>query len=241
LPLTSCPVTMRLTSIAISVLLGELSHASGYSPGDRPCYSSGMASAEPIGNRLFVLILQHPQEKKEALATAVSTRALLSRAELVVGLSWPNLSRALGRSVDPKRWAVLYLGSARPTSRGDQREVLAVDRRGEPAADQAAMLHGLDGVVVLDGTWKEAKTLWWRNPWLLKLPRLVLNPQHKSRYGRIRREPRREALSTLEAVALLLKHLDGGPEIEATLLGALDRLIAEARPSRQPEGERVSR
>jgi DTW domain-containing protein len=200
-----------------------------------------MASAEPIGNRLFVLILQHPQEKKEALATAVSTRALLSRAELVVGLSWPNLSRALGRSVDPKRWAVLYLGSARPTSRGDQREVLAVDRRGEPAADQAAMLHGLDGVVVLDGTWKEAKTLWWRNPWLLKLRRLVLNPQHKSRYGRIRREPRREALSTLEAVALLLKHLDGGPEIEATLLGALDRLIAEARPSRQPEGERVSR
>ena len=200
-----------------------------------------MASAEPIDNRLFVLILQHPQEKREALATAGVTRALLSCAELVVGLSWPNLSRALGRSVDPKRWAVLYLGSARPSASGDQREILALDRRGEPAADQGAMLRGLNGVVVLDGTWKEAKTLWWRNPWLLKLRRLVLNPQHKSRYGRIRHEPRREALSTLEAVALLLKHLDGGPEIEATLLSALDRLIAEARPSRQPEGERVSR
>ena len=96
-------------------------------------------------------------------------------------------------------------------------------------------------MVLLDGTWKEAKTLWWRNPWLLKLRRLVLNPHHKSRYGRIRREPRREALSTLEAVALLLKHLDGGPEVEATLLGALDSLIVETRPSRQPEGERVSR
>jgi DTW domain-containing protein len=200
-----------------------------------------MASAEPIDNRLFVLILQHPQEKKETLATAVSTRALLARAELVVGLSWPNLSRALGRSVDPKRWAVLYLGSARPAALGDQREVLALDRRGEPASDQEAMLRGLDGVVVLDGTWKEAKTLWWRNPWLLKLRRVVLNPHHKSRYGLFRREPRREALSTLEAVALLLRHLDGGPEIEATLLGALDRLIAEARPSGQPAGERVSR
>jgi len=200
-----------------------------------------MASAEPIDNRLFVLILQHPQEKREALATAAVTRALLKRAELVVGLSWPNLARALGRSVDPKRWAVLYLGSARPAALGDQREVLALDRRGEPATDHEAMLRGLDGVVVLDGTWKEAKTLWWRNPWLLKLRRLVLNPHHKSRYGRIRREPRREALSTLEAVGLLLKHLDGGPEIEATLLGALDRLIAEARPSGQPAGERVSR
>jgi hypothetical protein len=175
------------------------------------------------------------------LATAAPTRALLGRAELVVGLSWPNLSGALGRSVDPKRWAVLYLGSARPALLGQQREVIALDRRGEPPADQEAMLRGLEGVVVLDGTWKEAKTLWWRNPWLLKMRRLVLNPQHKSRYGRIRREPRREALSTLEAVALLLKHLDGGPEIEAALLGALDRLIAEARPSRQPEGERVNR
>jgi len=200
-----------------------------------------MASAEPIDNRLFVLILQHPQEKREALATAASTCALLRHTRLVVGLSWPNLPRALGRSVDPKRWAVLYLGSARPSAFGDQREVIAVDRRGEPAADQEAMLHGLDGVVVLDGTWKEAKTLWWRNPWLSKMRRLVLNPQHKSRYGRIRREPRGDALSTLEAVALLLKHLDGGPEIEAALLGALDRLIAEARRSRQPEGERVSR
>ena len=159
-----------------------------------------MASAEPIDNRFFVLILQHPQERKEPLATAAVTRAMLNRAELVVGLSWPNLSRAVGRSVDPKRWAVLYLGSVRPAAFGDQREVIALDRRGEPAADQEAILRGLDGVVVLDGTWKEAKTLWWRNPWLLKLRRLVLNPQRKSRYGRIRREPRREALSTLEAV-----------------------------------------
>jgi DTW domain-containing protein YfiP len=202
-----------------------------------------MASAEPIDNRLFVLILQHPQEKKEVLATAAVTRTLLRRAELVIGLSWANLSRALagvglGRPADPKRWAVLYLGSARPAALGLQREVIALDGRGGPAADQEAMVRALDGVVLLDGTWKEAKTLWWRNPWLLKLRRLVLNPQHPSRYGRIRREPRREALSTLEAAALLLKHLDGGPEIEAALLGALDRLIAEARPSRQ---ERVSR
>ena len=200
-----------------------------------------MASAQPIDNRIFVLILQHPREKKEALATAAVTRAMLSRAELVVGLSWPNLSQALGRRVDAKRWAVLYLGSSRPARLGLGREVIGLDRRGEAATDQEAMLKGIDGVVVLDGTWKEAKTLWWRNPWLLKLRRLVLNPQRQSRYGRIRREPRREALSTLEATALLLRHLDGGPEVAAALLGALDRLLAEVSLPAHLDGEQVSR
>lgn len=197
--------------------------------------------AEPIDNRLFVLILQHPQERKEALATASLTCAALKRAALVIGLSWPNLARALGRPADTKRWAVLYLGSARPVALGVQREVIALDRRGNPVADQEATVRDLHGVVVLDGSWSEAKTLWWRNPWLLKLHRLVLNPQNRSRFGRIRREPRREALSTLEAVALLLKQFDSGSEVETALLGALDRLIAEARLTRRDHQERVSK
>jgi DTW domain-containing protein YfiP len=197
--------------------------------------------AEPIDNRLFVLILQHPQEKKHALATAGLTCAALKRAELVIGLSWPNLSRALRRSANAKRWAVLYLGSARPASLATQREVIALDRRGEPAADQDAMLRGLEGIVLLDGSWSEAKTLWWRNPWLLKLRRLVLNPQDPSRLSRMRREPRREALSTLEAAGLVLKHLDGGAEVEDALLGTLDRFIAKAGPGRGGGQQRVSR
>jgi DTW domain-containing protein YfiP len=198
-----------------------------------------MSLAQPVENRLFVLILQHPQEKKEVLATAAATCTALRHAALVIGLSWPNLSRALGRPADPKRWAVLYLGSARPALFGIDKEVIALNRRGEPAADQQAMLHGLEGVVLLDGSWSEAKTLWWRNPWLLRLRRIVLNPRHRSRFGRLRREPRREALSTIEAATLLLKHLEGGPEIETALFGTLDRLLSHTRAARRSQ-ERVS-
>lgn len=195
-------------------------------------------AVEPIENRLFVLVLQHPQEKREAIATAAASCAALRQARLAIGLSWPNLARALGRPADPKRWAVLYLGSARPAALGLEREVIALDRRGKPATDQEAAVRGLEGVVLLDGSWSEAKTLWWRNPWLLKLRRIVLNPQHRSRFGRLRREPRREALSTIEAAALLLKHLDS-PEAASALLGELERLLAEARPASRAHG-RVS-
>jgi DTW domain-containing protein len=179
-----------------------------------------------IDNRVFVLVLQHPQERRETLATAAATVAALRRAKLVAGLSWPNLSRALGHRADPRRWGVLYLGSARPATLDPGREVILLERNSAPVPDPAAILRALDGIVLLDGSWKEAKTLWWRNPWLLKLHRLALNPPRPARLGRLRREPRREALSTLEAAALVLRHLEPGPAAADTLLAALDRLMA---------------
>ncbi len=183
----------------------------------------------PIANRLFVLILQHPQERRHALSTAEAAAAVLKRAKIAVGLSWPNLAKALGGAAEPRRWAVLYLGSARPLPTDDA--IVALDRNGEPIADATRLLSNLDGIVLLDGTWSQAKNLWWRNPWLLKLHRLVLNPPRPARYGRLRREPRREALSTLEAAALVLRHAEAGPEAAEALLAELDRLLAAARPA----------
>jgi len=184
---------------------------------------------EPIDNRVFVLILQHPQEKREPLGTAAPTVAALRRAALAVGLSWPNLAGALGRPAEPKRWAVAYLGSVRPAAFGGREEIVAVDRRGVPMPDQAALLRGLEGVVLLDGSWSEAKALWWRNPWLLRLHRVVLAPRHPSRYRGVRRAARREALSTIEAAALVLQCVDAPA---AGLFAALDRLVAASRPKR---------
>ncbi|MGE5272030.1 MAG: DTW domain-containing protein [Thiohalocapsa sp.] len=190
------------------------------------------AAAAPVDNRVFVLVLQHPQERREALATAAPAVAALRRARLVTGLSWRNLSHALGREADPRRWGVLYLGSARPGLAMPQRGIVVVGRDGDALADSAALLRGLDGIVLLDGSWKEAKTLWWRNPWLLKLHRLALNPPAPARLGRLRREPRPDALSTLEAASLALRHLEAGPAAADALLGALDRLLATASPRR---------
>ena len=53
---------------------------------------------------------------------------------------------------------------------------------------------------------------------MLKAKRLALNPKRASLYGNLRREPRREALSTIEAAGLALSRLERKPEIEAALL-----------------------
>ena len=117
-------------------------------------------------------------------------------------MSWASLDHALGdEEVDRERWAVLAaakLPAELPAATAGPARGPAATARDTPRNLAA---HGLDGILVLDGTWSQAKTLWWRNPWLLKLPRLVLRPREPSMYGRLRREPRREWVSTLEAVA----------------------------------------
>ncbi|HVH78934.1 MAG TPA: tRNA-uridine aminocarboxypropyltransferase [Stellaceae bacterium] len=182
--------------------------------------------ADPIDNRVFVLILQHPQEHRELLSTAPLICDALQHATLEVGLSWPSLTRAFGAPAEPRRWAVLHLGAARAEQAVERRELTLLDRHGEPMADPSAILTGLRGIVLLDGTWSQAKTLWWRNPWLLKLHRIVLDPPRPARLGQLRREPRRDALSTIEAAALALRHLEAGPGAADALIAALDQMMA---------------
>jgi len=179
----------------------------------------------PIEHRIGLLILQHPQEQDKELGTARLAALHFEHAVFAIGLSWPSLAKALGRPADPKRWAILYLGSMRPEDFPPGREVVVLDKKGTPLADQQAALADIDGIVVLDGTWSQAKTLWWRNAWMLKGKRIALRPQKPSLYGNLRREPRREALSTLEAAGLLLARLEQRPEIETALLRTFERML----------------
>jgi DTW domain-containing protein YfiP len=190
------------------------------------------AEIAPLDNRIEVLILQHPQEQDVGLGTARLTVAHLRKAALRVGLSWPSLAKALGRPADPKRWGVLYLGSADAARLAPGREVVALTRKGTAAPDQDARLRAIEGIVLLDGSWSQAKALWWRNPWLLKAQRLILAPSRASRYGRLRREARPDAVSTLEAAALLLGHLEGRSDIPDALHRSFETLLERAAATR---------
>jgi DTW domain-containing protein len=184
----------------------------------------------PIENRISLLILQHPQEQDRALGTARIAALQFKNAVLKIGLSWPSLSKALGRPIDdPSRWAVLYLGSARASDLDSNRDIVAINRKGEIEDDQRGILKAIEGVVVLDGTWSQAKALWWRNAWMLKCQRVILGPARPSRYGKLRREPRADGLSTIEAAAMLLSALEKRPEISETLDATFERMLAKYR------------
>jgi DTW domain-containing protein YfiP len=181
---------------------------------------------EPCETRTEVLILQHPQEPDRELGSACVAALCLPRATLRVGLSWRNLGAALGRPAQQRDWVVLYLGSARPPV-VPASPLIFVDRRGRPLPGPATRAPA--GLAVLDGSWSQAKTLWWRNPWLLKLQRAILAPARGSLYGAARREPRREALSTIEALALALAVLEGRGEIAETLARPFAKLLEKQR------------
>jgi len=175
-----------------------------------------------------VLILQHPQERDAVLGSAQILEASLPQAKIVVGLSWPNFAKALGEEgADPRRWAVLFPDKE---SEGDQ-----VSGRGGVTQPSE-----LEGIVVLDGTWSKAKTLWWRNPWLSKLNRLTLKPKQPSIYGHLRAEPRRELVSTLESVAAALSLCGEEREIEASLLRTFRTLVQRVRDAKiiPPKGRK---
>ncbi len=180
----------------------------------------------PFDNRIQVVILQHPQEQDRALGTAGLTVRHFRHASLRVGLSWPSLTKILGRPADPHRWAVLYLGSAKAAALAPGREVVMLNRKGEPERNQDALLRDIEGVVLLDGNWSQAKALWWRNAWMLKCRRVILGPLRPSRYGQLRREPRRDGLSTIEAAAMLVSRLENRPEIEAALTASFEKMLA---------------
>jgi hypothetical protein len=79
-------------------------------------------SVAPIENRISLLIPQHPQEQDRALGTARLTARHFKDAVVRIGLSWPSLSKALGRPV--ARWIISSMSWSRGSAIGSRRSLL---------------------------------------------------------------------------------------------------------------------
>lgn len=153
------------------------------------CYCAALPRLETTTK---VVILQHPREREMPIGTARMATLCLPQARLHVGVRWDEstaLEQALG---DPERPPILlYPGP-------DARDILR-----EPPAGPVTL-------IVVDGTWSQARRVVRDNPVLHALPRYAFIAPEPSEY-RIRKEPRAEYVSTIEALMHVLGVLEGDP------------------------------
>ena len=172
----------------------------------KPASECVCATVPRIDCRTGVHILQHPRERRHPLGTARIVGLSLARA--TVDVCDDQLSSKYGffsRGV-PSRTGLLYP------------HALAQPLEEVPSEERPQHL------IVLDGTWPHARSLYRHNPWLAALPHYSLSPTSPSRY-RIRRQPAPHCISTLEAVVAALAAIEPDLEGLEALLATFDAMI----------------
>lgn len=162
----------------------------------RPQSQCYCAVLPEIKNQTEIVLVQHVSERDHPFNTARMVRSSLDRTKLICGNS--------RKLVD----ADLELGE----SAG-----LLYPSRTAVALSEIPQKERPSQLVVIDGTWPQAKALVRDLPQLKNLPHYQLMPTEPGNY-RIRLEPDDVSLSTLEAVVQALR------ELEPELLN-LDKLI----------------
>ena len=168
------------------------------------CYCAHLVS---LPTRTRVLLLQHPRERHVPIGTARLAHLCLPGSELRVGVDFDD---------DAAVRAALAGG-------GDGETYLLFP--GPTAIDLAAVKPaGPITLVVVDGTWWQARKLLKRNAALAALPQIRFTPSVPSNY-RIRKEPADHCVATIEALAEVLGALEGDPERFAALRRPFDAMI----------------
>lgn len=158
-----------------------------------------------VENRTPIWILQHRRERFHPFNTARIVAQSLLRCRLLVDHN-AALAERFDRCELSPRAGLLYPGN-------DSTLLSEIDPAELP-----------DQLVILDGTWHHAKTLFREIPKLQTLPRYRLEPPSPGNY-RIRREPNAYALSTLEATVAALRAIEPETESLDDLVGAFEKMI----------------
>lgn len=147
-----------------------------------------------------VVILQHPSEQKQALATVPILSLCLKPLQVISGEAFSDHPLIDTLLENPEQCRVLF-----PSDNSDVWQASSKDKKQE-----------IKYLIVIDGTWRKARLIWHLNPWLNKLPCVKLNTDYKSQY-QIRSTTVEGGLSTLEAVMLACECLDAKGNYRALL------------------------
>lgn len=186
----------------------------------QPDFSCFCVWLKPFDPRMDFIILTHPIELKRRIATGRMSHLSLKNSQLIVGHDYTG-NRALNRVLNDsdRHCVMLYPGrlskNLSPLENADRRALFPEDKRLT--------------ILVIDGTWSTARKMVHLSQNLREVPRICFTPPTPSNF-RVRRQPRAECYSTIEAIHHTVELLgpamglsDGRPQ--DVLLNVFDRMV----------------
>lgn len=173
----------------------------------------------PTGHRTEVLVLQHPQEQRQAKNSVRLLQLSLARCEVVVG-----------KHFAPEDLQALLQRPGRVT------RLLYPNVPAAPAPPSTQLTAGVPvRLIVLDATWRKSLRMLLDHPALAALPRLSLHAPQPTLYRAIRATRRADQVSTLEATVQALAMLES-PGFDATpLLDAFGAFVKGVAARQRPQ------
>lgn len=192
---------------------------------NRPLNSCLCAMVAAVANQARLIILQHPQEAREAKNTGQLLHLCLKNSHIFVG---ETFSEDFFTSLESPDMQDLLLYPDTPDEKSLGMMVPPIcDLDNYRAAGKQLRLW------VLDATWRKSRKMLYLNRYLQRLPRLSLHSCPPSKYT-IRKAHSENQLSTLEASCYALRELEQNAVDYSPVLGAFARFIAQ-RQSFQPD------
>lgn len=146
-----------------------------------------------------VVILQHPSEQKQALATVPLIERCLSPVSVHVGEDFSDEETIKEILKSPNEVRVVFPADSAQTWK--------------IGASTSANDRQIKTLIFIDGTWRKAKRIWHTNPWLAQLPAVILTGMAPTAY-KIRSSSVEGGVSTLEAVVGALNYLTASSDFD---------------------------
>ena len=169
---------------------------------DRPIKTCLCDALVSLKCQYQLIILQDPKEAKHALSSAPILAKSIQDARLVVGEIFDPIE-LLGP--DWKENSLLVFPNNKSLTTKE--------------ATQKTFKH----LILLDGTWRKVARLIHLNPWLIDLSSIAIQPSNTSEY-QIRKSPREDGLSTIEAAVYVLNDLQQDTDF-SPILNAFRKMI----------------
>ncbi len=177
----------------------------------------------PFDPKIRFVILIHVREAQKRIATGRLSHLCLQNSLLLNGYDYTHDRRVNTLLENPALHSVVLY----PGKNSENLSALSLEKRKTLFPTNKELV-----VFVVDGTWTTARKTMQRSENLISLPRICFEPSSPSRF-RIRRQPRAECFSTVEAIHQTIellgpvKGFDSDSRAHDNLLSVFEKMVEQ--------------